>query len=202
MANLCFNFILISGSKNDIRALRIKIEKQDEILIDIFPWFKYTKYDYGLYEGTLAYTLTSISFSFGSKWCFPIDEFRNLIQRYPQLSFEGEFEESAMEIFGRFEAKGGSYNISNISPLDYYTDHYEDFKEEREYIETLPYEKFLKHVLETDYNDQEDSIPYCYLEPLILKKIKKKDLPLFVNYNWFNKENYINLSFLEAIWKN
>lgn len=192
MANICSNHLSISGNKENIASLTKKIMEQDKELLELFFWFEKTEWDYGMWKDTLNTEPESIDFSFGSKWAFPFDEFNNLVAAYPTLEFEGSYEESAMSIFGKVAASNGIASYTDIEPIDYYTEFNEDFAHERLSIKESRYNKFLKHVLE-DENEDLDHLWY-YLEPLIIDRLKKEDLPLFINREWRSddaKEKYL-----------
>lgn len=178
MANLCSNYLEITGNEKDISIITKKIEKQNKNLIDIFPWFEFSKYNYGLWKDCFTPAKKSICLSFGSKWNFPFDELQNLVKHYPTLTFEAIYEEPSMEIFGKVHAKNNDYIETRMKPLEYFSEYNEDFATKRECIEELPYDEFLKYTLEFDY---EKDFTYPYLIPLIIERIKKEDLSLFVN---------------------
>jgi len=176
----------ISGDENTLSALAKKIEDQDKELLELFPWFEITKYDYGLWKDTLSIYPTLISFSYGSKWAPPEKQLYSLVDAYPTLTFKGTFEEPSMEIFGKITGEKGSLCLEYQEPLEYFTEYYENFAEERELIENGPYKDFLNSLLENSYDDY--SSIHHYLEPLIVRRLKDEDLPLFINKNWITAE--------------
>lgn len=181
MANICTNAMEISGDEKEIAVLAKKIEDQDTELLELFTWFEITDGDYGLWNDTLQISSGYIDFSYGSKWGPPKDDFFNLVKKYPRLSFKSRFEEPASIVYGKMIGE----EFIKMSPLDYYTDYDQDFGEERLQIENLPYKEFLKYIEEFDVLDD---WYYSFLIPLIVKRIKRKDLPLFIGKEWINNE--------------
>ena len=188
MANICSNHVHIEGSAKDIAPLREAISNQDPELLGRFCWFAFTNGDYGLWNDCYTPEEESISLSFGSKWSFPGGPFESLVADYPRLSFEVYSEESATELFMKITASDGEAHLTYLTPLEYYTAMNEDFAKERRFVENPDYEEFLRHVLEDEVNDDLDHL-WTYLDPLIINRIKKKDLPLFIDREWYSEEN-------------
>jgi len=182
MANICTNTLEITGSKEDIALFTKKITEQDKELLELFCWLEKTNSDYGMWEDSLNTEPDEIYLSFGSKWGFPDKEFNSLVAEYSRLNFKASWKEPGMEEFGKVSGSRGATSYTNLTPLDYYTEFNTDFFEEHQQIENLPYDKFLEYVAKftTDYDDYS----YSYLEPLIIKRIKPKDLPLFIDKEW------------------
>jgi len=180
MANICTNTMEITGDQKEIAVLAKRITNQDTELLKLFTWFEKTDGDYGLWEDTLQIDSGYIDFSYGSKWGPPKDDFLSLVKKYPRLNFKSRFEEPGSGIYGKMIGE----EFIKMPPLDYYTDYDMDFLEDRLQIENLPYKEFLKYVEEFDVDDWY----YCYLIPLIVKRIKRKDLPLFIGKECINNE--------------
>jgi len=177
MANICTNEMEITGNKKDIATLNTKIDEQDEELLKLFCWFTDGGLsDYGAFF--IQSTDESINVDFCSKWDFPVEALTNLGAAYPRLKFEAFYEEPAMDVFGKISCINGKVTNTFLTPLDYYSEYNEDFQAEREHIENLPYSELLSYTL------QDDEYMYSYLDEIILKRIKDKDLPLFINYKW------------------
>lgn len=188
MANICSNHLHIEGNKEDIAPLRKAITNQDPELLELFYWFTFTDEDYGLWDDTFTPEEESICLSFGSNWSFPGGHFESLVAEYPRLTFEAYSEEAAMEFFLKVTASDGLACCEDLTPLDYYTAMNEDFATERKSIEELSYDEFLKYAL--DNKDEIDlDFLWCYLEPRIIDRIKRKDLPLFIDREWHSEED-------------
>ena len=188
MANLCSNYIEITGNKKDIASLGKKIEEQDTELLSLFYWFTLRNgNDYGMWEDTLAVDSDSIFFGFGSKYAPPLKAIESLAEKYPRLNFNGSYEESGCEVYGKFYGTEGEFTFTDMAPLEYFTEFNEDFAAEREFIEKSSYEDFLKHALEEETNDLD--YLWTYLDPLIIDRIKEKDLPLFIDREWYNEDD-------------
>lgn len=188
MANLCSCHLNIYGGRKDIQQLARDIERQNPGLIELFPWFEFTDMDYGLWEDTLAIESKQIGLSFGSKWNFPLEKFQDLVEYFLHLVFEGYYSEPACNIYGEVKVERGVILHNEMSPLDYYTEYDEDFKVEHELLRDSDYESFIRMALKTNYA-KTIGPPYYHLEPLIIKRLKTKDLPLFINHQWANYEN-------------
>ena len=182
MANICSNTLQITGNKEDIALFTKKITEQDKELIKLFTWLEYTDEDYGLWEESLETYSESISFSFGSQWCFPSKFSLGYCASRLLNSAHGSWEEPGMENYG----KVSNCEYTSLTPLEYYTEFNPDFFEERQQIENLPYDKFLGSI---EKNDSDDDYIYGYLEPLIIERIEKKDLPLFIEKKWLRCQN-------------
>lgn len=184
MANLCSNYVAVIGNKKSISKLTKEIKNQDKKLLEIFPWFEFSDYDYGLWEDCFIPLEKHITLSFGSKWSFPFQEFKNLATNYPDLIFNARYEEPGMEIFGTVHAHAGEFDTTEMEPLKYYSEYNGAFAEELDCIETLPYDEFLKYV---EKFDEDEDFTFMYLTPLIIERIKKEDLPLFIDKFSHNK---------------
>lgn len=182
MANICSCELEITGDKSIISILTKKIEDQDEELLELFCWFTFAEdaeSDYGMY--TFQDTEESINLSFCSKNNFP-SQFEKLVAAFPRLNFRGSYEEAGCEIYGKVSAIDGKITSTSLTPMEYYTEFYEDFAEERYRIEKLPYKKFLIYALEDEVDYQ--NYMYSYLEEIMLKRIKDEDLPLLIAHSW------------------
>jgi len=189
MANICSCNLHIEGNKETIASLTKKITDQNDQLIELFYWFEKAKNDYGMWEDTFTPEPESINLSFGCKWAFPCDEFENLVKEYPSLEFSGSFEESGCEVYGKVSASEGIAFFTNMTPLDYFTEFNEDFATERNYIEKLSYKEFLKYTLDNNKDENDLDWLWCYLEPFIIDRIERKDLPLFIDREWHSEED-------------
>lgn len=188
MANICSCYLHIEGNKDIIASLTKKITDQDKELIELFDWLEKAENDWGMWEDTFTPEPESINLSFGCKWGFPCNEFENLVAEYPSLEFSGNYEESGCEVYGKVSASNGVAFFTDMEPLGYFTEFNEDFAAEREDIEKLPYDKFLQYVIDDEDTADLDWL-WCYLDPLIIDRIKRKDLPLFIDKEWHSEED-------------
>lgn len=196
MANLCTNRFYIYGNKKDISSMANKITNKDKKLLEICPHLELTNLDYGLYEDTFTPEEKSIFFIIGSKWSFPFQDLNNLINIYPDISFEITVAEPGMEIFQKIIGTEGHYEVSDISPIDYFAEVNEDFADEYNRIQDTPYDEFLKEYINISYYNEPLEFEQ-YLLPLIIKRIKNKDLPLF----FINKEISEKMEYIERLKK-
>lgn len=189
MANICSVNMSITGPEKELSKLANKIDKKSPALIRLFPWMEKTTYDYGLWEDTYNYNGESINLSFGCKWNFPDNEFGELARKYKKLSFKGTYEEPSMCIFGEFSAEEGSISITDMEGLDYFCLTNPDFAERVKKIRTLHYKRAIRYI-QKYFEEDDDTYNLWYLEPVMLKRIHKKDLPLFIHCDWTNKEAF------------
>jgi len=176
----------IEGSKEEILPLRELIDKQDKDLLALFPWFEFSDGgDYGIWEDCYTPEEESINISFGSKWSFPKDAFDTLVAKFPELVFEVSWEESGMDIYGKGSASEGLAHLEMITGLEYYLENNEDFAHEYKCLKEMPYEEFKNYILE-DWEEEEIEHPFNFLEEMIVKRLKDRDLPLFLGKEWLS----------------
>lgn len=187
MANICNNDVTIMGKSHDVRKLLNRINKQDEELLKVFPFFNTDKYtDYRVYDlPTDIDKAEPLSFSFGSKWTAPLKELEAFCQLI-KMDAKGSWEESACDVYGdfKYDSEAESFTYRELSPLEYYTEYHEDFAEERYFIETGHYEEVLDTYSKITEPDNDWDWFFQYLEALLLKRLKDKDLSIFINYPW------------------
>lgn len=186
MANICSVNMSITGPEEELSKLANKIDKKSPALIRLFPWMEKTTDDYGLWEDTYNYNEKHINFSFGCKWNFPDNEFGELARKYKKLSFKGTYEEPGMCIFGKFSAEEGSIAVTDMEGFDYFCLTDPDFAEMVKKIrDTLPYKKVIRYIQKYfEEKDDDDTYNLRYLESVMLERIQKKDLPLFIHCDW------------------
>ena len=194
MANLCTSRVEIHGDPKDIADLSEKISRQDKSLLEKCPHLEYSKYDYGLWEDTFTPESESILFTLGSKWNFPFQDLDNLMDEYPELNIEILSGEPGMDYYKKIIGHDKSYETYDLDPIDYFSEINEEFAEEYNHIQNAPYDEFLKEYVDVSYYN--NSLEYAdYLLPLIIKRIKQEDLPLFIA----NEEITEHPEFIERI---
>lgn len=193
MANLCSVNMTITGPEKELSKFAKKIERKSPALIRLFPWMEKTTYDYGLWKDTYNYDGENINFSFGCQWNFPDNEFGELARKYKKLSFKGTYEEPGMELFGEFSAEEGSISVTDMEGLDYFCLTDPDFAERVKKIRTLRYKRVIRYIQKYFEEKDDDTYNLRYLEPVMLERIQKKDLPLFIHCEWDNRETFTKL---------
>jgi hypothetical protein len=195
MANICSNSITISGDSIQLNQLRKKIKKQDKSLLKEVYFLEHVGYeDYGLYQKPIEISNKGdLQLDFTSKWSPPERALQKLSILYPLLSIEVQYEEPAMEVYGTLKYLGGQCIID--TPMDqesYLSEYNEGYNELVSDIEESKYQDFTSRYLDTMEDLQDDSETCMYpdlIERKILKRLKDKDLPLLVGYEWISKAN-------------
>jgi len=205
VANICTNYITISGPARTIKRVRTLIQAQDKGLLAVFDHAEITDM-----EKDVAYGLESslddigqgdepIRLCITSKWSPPEKDFETFTTAYPDLTLTCQYEEPGNNRFGDLEYQGGGKTLDQAeSPEEYYEKNDECFGEFLKEIKTLPYDQFFKqYILDTKYIDSETWEQHGYLlEKYVLARVRKRDLPLLVNYPWTgwggNKEEFLN----------
>lgn len=178
MANICSNSVVITGPLKTIKVLRKRIDEQDPTLV------KDPGGECGHFETGMAYGLMDvlplpdndsdcISVCITSKWGPPVDDFLNLSKVYPDLTIEIEYEEPAMEVYGKVQYRGGKCTLDQpMKPFEYLSENNEEFADEISFIEDSTAEEFRKTYIEaTDWRNDPVWESYgCYLEPLLVKR--------------------------------
>lgn len=204
MANICSNYITITGNQTQLRTLANLIYTQDNHLSEKGYHHLIAGY-YGLLanpktEADIEKTnevLTSVQclgFSYDgeeiylditSKWVPPMDDMYKLIEEFPDLIINGHSEEPGNRAYSEFTISKEGQVEQQLEELDYLEKHGpEDFKEELNDIRNMPYEEFLKEYSSDE--GYEDGPNDEYLDMEILKRIKPKDLPLFIHRRWLD----------------
>lgn len=190
MANICSNVMTISGAEKPRGALRKKIVEQDTELLKIFGWF--AEEDYGRVNDLedIKKETGDIVIDFTSKWSPPEKDLKVLSEAYPDLTFTVSYEEPGNDLYGKLVFKAGTVPEDTLMNLTEYLleNGTPEFTESAHDIKALAYRKFLKEVgdiLDSDYGDPREN---WIVEEMVLKRIKDKDLPLLINYEWSNED--------------
>lgn len=190
MANICSNYITLSGPTKDIKKLGGLIEKQDEALLKTFTWF-----EKGCHYGLVDDLDNASNFIvITSKWGPPIEGYIELSKSFPTLTFAVEYEECGNNVYGKVSFKAGEkFDDITRTEEDFLMENApQSFNEELDDIAHMPYKRFLKSYLkeiETLEDDVEDIRCVPYIEKAVLKRIEDKDLPLFLNHTWQSDAN-------------
>lgn len=184
MANICTNFITISGDEEQLEALLKRLLEQEPSLLETIPNFEIAETDFSIYnEGDIDYEGDSdIQIRFGSKWNCPVNDIASLSIEYPELQFNIHYEECGCANYGEIQIWDGSIAKTELNERQYCEKYNEEYKEQLEQITSSTYEDFLKDYSHGGF----DEYPYSYLDRNIVDRIKDTDLPLFINRQWMD----------------
>lgn len=187
MANICSNLITISGDTSQREALLKRLLDQDQALIDTVPNFTIDDAnDYTIQDReNISDNCGEITFSFGSKWNCPLEEIEALSTEYPDLEFNVTFEEGGNDYYGTAYIQDGSCNETMMDAVDFVEAYNVDYINQRDEMLNMPYDKFLESYT---HDNEFDEFPFGYLDRHIVKQIKTKDLPKFINRSWYDKK--------------
>lgn len=120
-----------------------------------------------------------IQYRFITAWCAPLPWLQKAIESYPDLEFEMWSSYEGGE--GNTVVTGSNGKISGegeVSDHDWNMKFYEEYRDTFEFITEGDYDEVIKTY------SKEDELEYYSLEEYLLARIKDKDLPLFVNFEW------------------
>lgn len=191
MANVCCNYIEVTGDATQLKELRDKIVNQDAELIKVFTWFE-TGCHYGLVHSLEEIEINGdrLCVDVTTKWAPPEAELGNLSEMFPLLDFKMCYEEPGMQVYGVVYARDGAASIEDMDEESYSLE-YGNLGEYKDEIGSLPYEDFRKTYLDEidDLEDGELSITYIpYVEKYIVQRANAEDLPLLIGHEWLNTE--------------
>lgn len=192
MANLCSNYVVVTGDKGAVKALYQQIERQDETFLKNYWILTDTdkhNCDFGL-SNLQRNSDTEITFSLCSKWSAPTNELLDVSEIYPTLKFVVLYEEPANAVYGRQVYEGGSCEEDEAYTEEQWLEaHDKDYQLEKKRIQELPYEEFVEEYSKwNDEGEADDEPKYRYLEKDIVKRIKDEDLPLFISVEWLDED--------------
>lgn len=188
MANLCNNYCEISGSDDQLEALWKRLIDQDAALLRVVPNFTIQESsDYCIYgEDCITRDQDGdICISFGSKWNCPLDGITSLSVEYPDLEFNFRFDEGDNDYYGTASIIDGSCTETEMEEVDYIEAFHVDYIDQRDSMLKLNYDEFVKSYTHDNFFDE---YPFGCIDRHVVKRIKDKDLPKFLNRQWFDDE--------------
>lgn len=186
MANICSNYIHIFGNDEQLEALSKRLEEQDPELLKTVPNFTVcSTSDYGIYTLNDIRFEEEVSFYFGSKYICPLAAITNLSSEYPDLEFNLHFEEAGCEYYGEATISDGSCYENQMEEDEYLSKYNDKYIDTKALLESCSYEEFLRDYTHDNFFDE---YPFGYLDKIVVKRIKDKDLPFFMNREWNDKE--------------
>ena len=146
MANICSNYITISGDEDQLQALLKRLLDQEPSLLETTPNFEIAETDFSIYsEGDIDYEGESdIQFRFGSKWKCPVNDIASLSTEYPELQFNIHYEECGCAIYGEVQIWDGSIAETELNERQYCEKYNDEYIEQLNQITSSTYEDFLK----------------------------------------------------------
>lgn len=187
MANLCSNYIEISGPLEQLEALRKRILDQEPNLINLIPNFTIQEAsDYSIYDrDEITLEGDMLCFSFGSKYISPLDEITELSEEYPDLEFNLRFDEGGNDYYGTAGIMNGGCSETEMEEIDYIEAFHADYIDKRDTMLKLSYDDFLKQYTHENFFDE---YPFGYIDRHVVKRIEDNDLAKFINRQWFDDE--------------
>ena len=185
MSNICEVYLRIEGSQDDLVTFKRLIETNDASIEGHVPYFNidqsnvYCVFDMTLFDGYLSIVACA-------PWNPDQPGIQALSKNLHSLLFKVHYSEPGCQLFGTFQIEDGCIlEEEELSELDYLSRYNDEFRKEKERIETISYDEFI-----TEYSKEEVYVqhPDCLLEILIINRIKDDDLPLFINSKWMDKE--------------
>lgn len=185
MANICSNYITISGDSAQLEALSKRLKEQDPELLKILPNFTINNIsDYCINSAEdIDDDGSEINFYFGSKYNCPLNGITELSSEYHELEFQLRFEEAANEYFGTAYICAGSCNEISMKEIDYLKQYNEEYIDQLLALESTPYEEFIKTYTHDNFFEEH---PFGFIDRAVVKRIKDEDLALFINREWFD----------------
>ena len=187
MANICSNHLEVTGDQEQLEALHKSLIDQDPALLKTVPNFTISNScDYSINSGEyITFNDDVLCIDFGSKWNSPLDEIEELSNQYPDLVFEINFEECGNEVFGKAFIKNGSSDITEMEEIPYLEEFNSLYIMELEDLNNCTYEQFLEKYTHDNFFIEH---PFGYIDRCVVARIEKKDLPKFINRQWFDEK--------------
>jgi len=213
MPNWCFNHLHITGSKEDIAAFKLACKKpgaddKDEnakfSFEGILPtpqelldkedntggqdWYHWrcenwgTKWDASDIDFDDGEDYINVNYS--TAWGPPIQWVETIAAKFPRLKFEGSYEESGNDCYGKFEGAEGCLDVTDQTHYDYLMDNNDEFPGEVEFVQEAPWEEVKEEFTEGMYAEDEWHEFTRHLEDDFVGRIPDNELPLFINREW------------------
>jgi hypothetical protein len=188
MANICANYVTISGDKVSLKKLRKRINEQDPKLVDTFcgclESCSHKGVAYGLESDLPLGVGGPLELMITSKWSPPEKDFRTLSTEYPKLLIEVRYEEPGNDLYGNLAFQDGSKVLDEaMEEIDYLMKYEEEFKDAVSDIKDTDYKYFRKqYIIDDDYKgDYQWETHGYFLERMVVERAKLRDLPALVD---------------------
>lgn len=191
MANICSNKLTIKGCAHVVKDLYKRLlthSQRGEHLINLTaiadpnPARIYTVCYADHQRGCL-------SLSFDSAWSPPTDWLTDISLRYPGLTFNLLHEEGGNDEYGEIDWFFDEYGEQQINELEYTKHEWllitdPIYVGEYKKVTEGDYDEFIKGYRDPGSFDDLFTDNTETLKESILKRIKREDLPLFINHDW------------------
>jgi hypothetical protein len=173
---------------------------QDKITGDLFnkygacTWYQFntkawgTKWDAYDVQEVKKNDDGSFTYTFDTAWCPPGFWLETTAKMFPTLTFNDAWRSEGGEsgVITLCEEEGINER-EDMNEEDWLLTYDENCKEEYEFITQGKYAKVIKKYAKGEEPER------AFLEKYLLKRIKDEDLPLFMNYVWFDeyKDEYV-----------
>lgn len=187
MANVCSNYMNLTGEEEDLLSLEEAIQAQDKDLLELFP-FADEKGAYNIWDHRREGDTYVIGFQ--SPWRCPFESIDKLCREF-HLNAEVWYEEQGMATYGFYQyIFGRGCGTKTDIMEEFFESQYPEYAACKRDILEEPYESFLKTYKDGfPYEEVEGADPrFACLERHIVKRIKDEDLPLFCNTKWEDEE--------------
>lgn len=129
---------------------------------------------------------------FTCPWVPPEQALLKLAAAYPACTFQIQYEEPGMAVYGKLTYSGGALVEDNPMGVEDYLDEFDEgYNDLIADIEESEYGVFLQNLSGID--SLQDDAETCQWPGLVekhyLKRLKKEDLPLLVNHVWISDTN-------------
>lgn len=189
MANICSNYIEISGDQTQLDQLRKRIKEQDESLLEEIYFLK--QGDGLVQDPSEIDNEGKIRLDCSSKWSPPEEALSKLSAIYPLLCIQVRYRGTGA--YGILIYQEGNCVLDTPMDQESYVEEFDEaYKELINDIAESDYQDFTSRYLLTmvDLQDNPETFDYPNLiERKILARVKDEDLPLLIGYTWFSKAN-------------
>jgi len=136
---------------------------------------KWNAYD----QGEVEEIDEGIRYRFDTAWCPPDAWIVTTSEQFPKLTFTNKWIEEDCHA-GTFVVQNGEVCIAtDMNHHQWKMEYDEDYRRQFKFITEGPYEEVKKELLSQTYEDE-----YHELEIEYVKRIKREDLPLLVEFDW------------------
>jgi len=131
----------------------------------------------------------TLRYEFSSPWNSPQSWFEKAVEIFPTLELSLYSQYESCEECSKVWNEGTIVYDLEMSAHDFKMELWEKYRKLVDFITNGDYEEVIKHCSNVDYViDIAGSEP----EGLLLNRIKREDLPLFVNYPWEHNKDLFN----------
>jgi hypothetical protein len=142
---------------------------------------------WGAYDAEAVQTTEGgLRFSFNTAWCAPWKWILTTSKMFPTLTFTDQWKNEGGGCGKLVVKKGHVISDEKLPDHDWYMKFDPAYRDEYEFITKGDYDKVVK-----TYSKEGES-NYSSLNEYLLARIKQKDLPLFMHYEWYGLQDKFN----------